>query len=61
VWDSQLRKTQSYGLWINRSGRCVAGWVEDNNLLSNGDGGARFDTPPSGGCWDHNHGLDDAF
>ncbi|HEV7896843.1 MAG TPA: right-handed parallel beta-helix repeat-containing protein, partial [Planosporangium sp.] len=58
VWDSQHPKTQTHGFWITEGGTCGSGWVEDNNLDGNAVEAARFDTPPSGGCWGHNHGLD---
>jgi hypothetical protein len=59
VWDSQPRKTQTHGLWITNSGTCEEGWVHDNELDGNGVVPTRFDSAPSGGCWYHNHGLDE--
>jgi parallel beta-helix repeat protein len=58
-WDSQPRKTQTHGLWITNSGTCEEGWVHDNELEGNGVVPTRFDSAPSGGCWYHNHGLDE--
>jgi hypothetical protein len=58
IWDSRRPRTQTHGLWITESGSCASGWIEDNNLVGNAIDAARFDTLPSGGCWDHNHGLD---
>jgi hypothetical protein len=58
IWDSQGRKTQTYGLWITESGTCASGWVEDNDLEGNAIASARFDTAPYGGHWHDNHGID---
>jgi hypothetical protein len=59
AWDSQSRKTQTHGLRITDSGTCQSGWVHDNDLEGNAIEATRFDTAPSGGCWHHNHGLDE--
>ncbi|GII25905.1 right-handed parallel beta-helix repeat-containing protein [Planosporangium mesophilum] len=59
VWDSQHPKTQTHGFWITERGRCGYGWIEDNNFEGNAVEAARFDNSPVGGCWSHNHGLDD--
>ncbi|MGW0436368.1 right-handed parallel beta-helix repeat-containing protein [Micromonospora sp. NPDC003197] len=59
IWDNQEDKTQTYGLWIRRSGSCVSGTVEGNDLRGNASSATRFDTAPSDGRWDRNHGLDD--
>ncbi|MFI7054220.1 right-handed parallel beta-helix repeat-containing protein [Streptosporangium canum] len=58
VWDNQDPKTQTHGLWITTDGSCVAGAVEDNDLAGNAVAAARFDTAPSGGRWERDHGLD---
>ncbi|MCW2899164.1 MAG: hypothetical protein JWO67_1429 [Streptosporangiaceae bacterium] len=59
AWDTQPRRTQTHGLCISPSGTCESGWVHDNDLEGNANGAVRFDTAPSGGCWHHNHGLDE--
>ncbi|MCW2943527.1 MAG: hypothetical protein JWR24_244 [Actinoallomurus sp.] len=59
VWDSQPRKTQTHGLRVTDNGTCESGWVHDNDLEGNAIEATRFDTAPSGGCWYHNHGLDE--
>ncbi|WP_460350578.1 right-handed parallel beta-helix repeat-containing protein [Actinoallomurus acanthiterrae] len=59
VWDAQARKTQTHGLVITGAGTCGAAWVHDNDLTGNAVAATRFDTAPSGGCWCHNHGLDE--
>jgi hypothetical protein len=59
IWDSQRHKTQTHGLWITDRGSCESGWVEDNNLEGNAIDAVHFDTPPSGGHWRNNHGIDD--
>ncbi|MCW3819330.1 right-handed parallel beta-helix repeat-containing protein [Micromonospora sp. DR5-3] len=59
VWDSQPHQTQTHGLQITGTGTCESGWVHDNYWDGNAVAAARFDTPPSGGCWYHNIGLDD--
>ncbi|GAA4629655.1 right-handed parallel beta-helix repeat-containing protein [Actinoallomurus vinaceus] len=59
VWDGQDRKTQTHGLVVTGAGTCGAAWVHDNALTGNAVAATRFDTEPSGGCWYHNHGLDD--
>jgi hypothetical protein len=59
IWDSQRHKTQTHGLWITERGTCVSGRVEDNHLEGNAIGAVHFDTPPAGGHWRNNHGIDD--
>jgi hypothetical protein len=59
MWDSQPRKTQTHGLRITDRGSCDSGWVHDNDLKDNAVAATRFDTAPSGGCWYHNHGIDE--
>lgn len=59
VWDGQARRTQTHGLFITEDGVCGEGWVHDNDLTGNADAPVRFDVEPTGGCWHHNHGLDD--
>jgi hypothetical protein len=59
VWDSQPRKTQTHGLRITGTGTCESGWIHDNDLDGNAIAAIRFDTEPAGGCWHHNHGLDE--
>jgi hypothetical protein len=58
VWDSQPRKTQTHGLRVTGSGTCESGRVYDNDLEGNAIAPALFDTPPTGGHWYHNLGLD---
>ncbi|MFF5207066.1 right-handed parallel beta-helix repeat-containing protein [Streptosporangium sp. NPDC000396] len=57
VWDNHDPKTQTHGLWITDGGGCLSGRVEDNDLEGNAVAAALFDTAPSGGYWDRNHGL----
>ncbi|WP_326822527.1 right-handed parallel beta-helix repeat-containing protein [Streptosporangium sp. NBC_01756] len=57
IWDNQRAKTQTHGLWITDAGGCESGRVEDNDLAGNAVAAVRFDTAPSGGHWDRNHGL----
>jgi hypothetical protein len=59
VWDSQPRKTQTHGLVITEDGACGPAWVHDNDFSGNAVAAFRFDVEPSGGCWHHNHGLDE--
>ncbi|HEV7931485.1 MAG TPA: right-handed parallel beta-helix repeat-containing protein [Actinomadura sp.] len=59
AWDNQPRKTQTHGLIITDSGTCESGWVHHNDLEGNAIEAAGFETAPSGGCWHHNHGLDE--
>ncbi|WP_433257584.1 right-handed parallel beta-helix repeat-containing protein [Streptosporangium sp. CA-135522] len=57
VWDNQVPKTQTHGLWITDDGGCVSGRVEDNDLTGNAVDAVLFDTAPSGGDWERNHGV----
>jgi hypothetical protein len=57
VWDNHFPKTQTHGLYITGDGSCESGWVHDNDLTGNAIEPAHFVTPPSGGCWHHNHGV----
>jgi hypothetical protein len=60
IWDTQPRKTQTYGLWVTDCGTCVSGRVEGNDLEGNGVQSARFDTAPYGGHWRDNYGIEAA-
>jgi hypothetical protein len=59
IWDNQVPKTQTHGLWITKNGTCVSSHLEHNDLLGNAVAAVRFDNAPIGGCWHHNHGVDD--
>lgn len=61
IWDGQEQPTQTHGLWLTETGRCVAGYVEANDLAGNAVAPARFDTTPTGGHWFGNHGLPDGY
>jgi Pectate lyase superfamily protein len=59
VWDAQARPTQTHGLVVTAVGVCGSAWVHDNDCAANAVAPVRFDTEPSGGCWHHNHGIDE--
>jgi parallel beta-helix repeat protein len=59
VWDRQARRTQTHGLVITAAGTCGPALVYDNDLTGNAVAATRFDVEPSGGCWHHNHGIED--
>jgi hypothetical protein len=59
VWDSQPRQTQTHGLVLTKSAGCSPAWVHDNDFAENAVAAALFEVEPSGGCWHHNHGLDE--
>ncbi|GAA3238825.1 right-handed parallel beta-helix repeat-containing protein [Dactylosporangium siamense] len=59
AWDRQEPRTQTHGLRITGAGSCGSGRVHDNDLEGNAVAAAAFDTPPTGGSWHHNLGLDD--
>jgi hypothetical protein len=57
VWDNQDAKTQTHGLWITERGGCTAGRITDNDLVGNADAASHFETPPRGGFWHGNFGV----
>ncbi|MGI5183123.1 right-handed parallel beta-helix repeat-containing protein [Dactylosporangium sp. CA-152071] len=58
VWDRGGHRTQTHGLRTTAHGTCMSPRVHDNDLEGNTVAATAFTTPPAGGVWYRNLGLD---